>query len=242
MEFDATVVGDVMTMAKDVKVLNVAATAEEILQFIRDSIHSRVPVYSGSPDHIVGTLRVRRYLTEYRSNPNVKLRNLLSPPHFVREKDTIDDVLSDMRQHKHHIAIVVDDHKKMLGLATIEDFLEELVGEIFDEEDIVDQNFQSIGGNKYLVNVNLLVGNAFERMGIGTAPRAIAGKPIISFLIERLGHRPEEDETVLFENLEFTVCELDEQQTVTRVEIHVLDEEDMEQRRRAAESKEEVEQ
>ena len=242
MEFDETVVGDVMTMAKDVKVLNVAATHQEILQFIRESIHSRVPVYSGSPDNIIGTLRVRRYLTEYRSNPKLKLRALLSPPHFVREKDTIDDVLSDMRQHKHHIAIVVDDRKKMLGLATIEDFLEELVGEIFDEEDIVDQNFQSLGGNKYLVNVNLLLGNAFERMGLGVAPRAIASKPIISFLIERLGHRPVQDEVVLFENLEFTIQELDEQQIVTRVEIHILDEEDLEQRRRAAESDEEVEQ
>ena len=239
MEFDETVVGDVMTMAKDVKVLNVAATHEEILQFIRDSIHSRVPVYSGSPDNIVGTLRIRRYLTEYRSNPRVKLRALLSPPHYVREKDTIDDVLTDMRQHKHHIAIVVDENKKMQGLATIEDFLEELVGEIFDEEDIVDQNFQALGGNKYLVNVNLILGNAFERMGIGPAPRAIAGKPILAFMIERLGHRPEEDESLLYENLEFTVRELDDQQIVTRVEIHILDEEDMEQRR-AAESSEEV--
>lgn len=235
LEFNETVVGDVMTMAKDVHPLNVAASTEEILQFIRETVHSRIPVYSGSPDHIVGILRIRRFLTEYRVNPRVKLRNLLSAPHFVREDAKIDDVLSDMRQHKHHIAIVVDENKKMLGLATIEDFLEELVGEIFDEEDVVDRNFQSLGGNKYLVNTHMLLGNAYERMGIGPAPRAIAAKPILSFMLETLGHLPAEAETFLYNDLEFT-AETVEGDRVTEVMIHILDEDDLAARRAAAES------
>ena len=235
LEFNETVVGDVMTMAKDVRPLNVAASTEEILQFIRETVHSRIPVYSGSPDHIIGILRIRRFLTEYRANPRVKLRNLLSVPHFVREDAKIDDVLSDMRQHKHHIAIVVDENKKMLGLATIEDFLEELVGEIFDEEDVVDRNFQSLGGNKYLVNTHMLLGNAYERMGLGAAPRAIAAKPILSFMLETMGHLPTEEESYLYNDLEFT-AETVEGDRVTEVLIHILDEDDLAARRAAAES------
>ncbi len=237
LEFDETVVGDVMTMAKDVKALSVTATTEEILQFIRETVHSRVPVCSGSPDNIVGILRIRRFLTEYRKNHKVRLRSLISPTHYVREKDTIDEVLSDMRQHKHHIAIVVDEDKKMVGLVTIEDFLEELVGEIFDEEDVVDRNFQNLGGNKYLVSTNMLMGNAYERMGAGPAPRAIAAKPLLAFMLEMLGHLPREDENFLYENIEVTAKEF-ENQSVTHAEIHILDEEDLAERRAAAEESE----
>ncbi|MBR7099368.1 MAG: HlyC/CorC family transporter, partial [Clostridia bacterium] len=133
LEFDETVISDVMTMAKDVEMLNVDATTEEILAFVRNTVYSRVPVYQGSTDKVIGTLCVRRFLTEYHRNRNVKIRNLLSKPYFVDAHAKIDDVLTDMRQHKHHIAIVVDEEKHVVGLATIEDFLEELVGEIFDE-------------------------------------------------------------------------------------------------------------
>ena len=229
LEFSETVVSDVMTMAKDVKALDVSATTEEILSFIRDTVHSRVPVCSGSPDNIIGTLRIRRFLTEYRANPRVRLRSMLSAPYFVREDAKIDDILTDMRQHKHHIAIVVDENKKMVGLATIEDFLEELVGEIFDEEDIVDQNFQSLGGNRYLVNTHMLLGNAYERMGIAPAPRTVAAKPILSFMLESLGHLPAEEESFLFGNLEFT-AETVEDDRVVEVVIHILDEEDLAER------------
>ena len=240
MEFDATVVGDVMTMAKDVHALNVAATTEEILAFIRESVHSRVPVYSGSPDHIIGTLRIRRFLMEYHKNKKVRVRSLLTPPRFVREKDTIDELLADMRLHKNHIAIVVDDQKRMVGLVTIEDFLEELVGEIFDEEDVVDDDFQTLGGNKYLVSTNLLVGNVYERMGLSDVSHDLASKPLLSFMIENLGHLPEEGECFLYDGVEFTAKEL-ENGGVTRVEIHILDEEDLAERLPKAEVAEEVE-
>ncbi len=234
LEFDQTRVRDVMTMAKDVEAMSVHADTEEILRTIRATNHSRIPVYSGSPDHIIGTLRIRRFLVEYRKNPKVQLRSMLSAPYFVREDANIDDVLSDMRQHKHHIAIVTDENKKTVGLATIEDFLEELVGEIFDEEDVVDHNFQTLGGNKYLVSVNMLVGNTYERMGAGTPPRGTAPKPWISVILERLGHLPEEGEAFLWNGVEITAAEF-ENATVTHVEIHILDEEELASRMAPAE-------
>lgn len=234
LEFGDTVVGDIMTMAKDIEMLNVAASTAEILEVIRSTNHSRIPVYSGSTDHIVGTMRIRSFLTEYHKNPRIKARSVLAAPYFVKETAKIDDVLTDMRQHKRHMAMVQDENKKIVGLVTIEDILEELVGEIFDEEDVVDQNFQALGGNKYLINTHMLMGNAYERMGIGPAPRAVAAKPILSFMLEVLGHLPVEGESFLYGNLEFT-AETVQDLRVTEVIIHILDEQDMAQRLAAAE-------
>ncbi len=224
LEFDETRVCDVMTMAKDIEALNILATTDEVLDVIRNTGHSRIPVYSGTPDHIVGILRTRRFLIEHRKRPGVKLRSMLAAPYFVREDAKIDEVLDVMRENKHHIAVVTDEENKAVGIATIEDFLEELVGEIFDEEDVVDNNFQTLGGNKYLVSTNMLVGITYERMGLTAAPRGVASRPWLSVILESLGHLPTEDESFLWDGKEITAKEFDGA-TVTHVEIHILDEE-----------------
>lgn len=234
LEFGDTVVGDVMTMAKDIDAVDINATNEQVLAVIRDSVHSRLPVYAGTPDHIVGTLRIRSFLTEYRQKGKVKLRSMLAMPYFVRADAKIDDVLSDMRQHKHHMAIVTDAEKRAIGIVTIEDFLEELVGEIFDEEDVVDENFQPLGGNKYLVNTRMLVGELYARMGLSAAPRALATKPLLSLMIEILGHLPEEEEAFVFDTRMEVTVDTVENGTPTKAVIHIMDEDDLAARRAAA--------
>lgn len=156
----------------------------------------------------------------------MKLRSVITPPYIVREDAKIDDLLTRMRQHKLQIALVQDEHKKIVGLVTIEDILEELVGEIFDEEDVVDQNFQSLGGNKYMINTHMLVANAYDRMGLGVAPRSIASKPLLSFILETNGRLLEEDESFIYQNLELTAKTVVDGR-VTEVIIHILDEEDL---------------
>lgn len=226
LEFADTTVGDIMTMAKDIDSLNIAATTEEILETVRNTNFSRIPVYSGTPNHIVGTMRVRNFLTEYRSNPKVKIRSLLVAPYFVNETAKIDNLLTDMRQHKRHMALVQDSKRQIVGLVTVEDILEELVGEIFDEEDVVDQNFRAQGGNKYLINTHMLMGEAYERMGLTPPSRTIASKPILSFMLEMLGHLPKEEESFLYGDMEF-VSKTVENGRVTEVIVHILDEEDL---------------
>ena len=237
LEFGDTVVEDIMTMARDMEVLDVASTNEQVLAFIREANHSRIPVYAGKVDRIIGTLRIRTFLTEYHRNPHVKLRSLLSAPRFVRENAKIGDILTDMRQHKQHIALVRDENRKILGLVTIEDILEELVGEIFDEEDIVDRNFQTLGGDKYLVNTHLLMGTLYERAGLYKAPRGLVSKPVISLILETLGRMPEQDESFLYDRLEITVDTVEDGRP-TYVVVHFLDDEELAERRAAAEEKE----
>ncbi|MBR2389017.1 MAG: HlyC/CorC family transporter [Clostridia bacterium] len=227
IEFAKTTAADIMTMDKDIEFIRVNATPSQILDAIRSSNHSRLPIKAENSDRVVGILRTRTYLIEYKRNPNVKLRSVMKPPYRVRKDAKIDDLLTEMRQHKIQTAIVLDDDKKVVGLVTIEDILEELVGEIFDEEDIVDQNFQALGGNKYMVNTHTLVASAYERMGLGAAPRNIASKPLLSFILETLGHLPEEEESFIYNNnIEITAKTLVEGR-VTEVIIHILDEEDI---------------
>ena len=239
LEFSKTTVDEIMTMEKDIDFIHINDTTEQILQAIRNSNHSRLPVKAANSDRIIGILRTRAFLTEYKRNETVKLRSVLQPPYVVRQKANIDQLLNDMRQHKLQVAVVLDDHKKMVGLVTIEDILEELVGEIFDEEDIVDQNFQTLGGNKYLVNTHMLVAEVYERMGLGSAPRLIATKPMLSFILESLGHLLGEEETFLYGNLEITAKTVVDGR-VTEVIVHILDEEDLASRQAADQSGEEL--
>ena len=237
LEFSKTTVDEIMTMERDIDYICINYTTEQILETIRTTNHSRLPVKAANSDRIIGILRTRAYLTEYRRDPALKLRSVMKPPYFVRKDAKIDDLLTLMRQRKLQITVVTDEGKNTLGIVTIEDILEELVGEIFDEEDIVDKNFQTLGGNKYTINTHLLMSVAYERMGLGSAPKAIASKPLISFMLETLGHLPAEDESFLYGNLEFTAKTVVDGR-VTEVIIHILDEEDL--AARAADSGEEA--
>ena len=226
LEFSKTTVDEIMTMEKDIEMLSVDASTEEILDLIENTVHSRLLVRAANSTRVIGILRTRTFLTEYKRNPKVRLRSIITAPYVVREDAKIDELLTHMRQHKIQIAVVVDEAKKLVGLVTIEDILEELVGEIFDEEDIVDNNFQTLGGNKYLINTRMLMLEAYDRMGLGKAPRSVANKPILSFMLEKLGHLPEEEESFIFENLQFT-AETVEEGRVNQVMVHILDEDDM---------------
>ena len=226
LEFSKTTVGDIMTMEKDIDYIRLNTPQDEILDIIRNTIHSRLPVKADNSERVVGILRTRTYLIEHRKNPNVKVRSLMKPPYRVRKDAKIDGLLNHMREHKIQIAMVLDDDEQIVGLVSIEDILEELVGEIFDEEDVVDKNFQTLGGNKYMVNTHMLVSAIYERMGIGNAPRNIAAKPLLSFMLETMGHLPLEGESFVYNDMSFT-AETVVNGRVTEVLIHILDEDDI---------------
>ncbi|MBR2635411.1 MAG: HlyC/CorC family transporter [Clostridia bacterium] len=226
IEFSKITVSDIMTMEKDIDFIKIDDPTEVILDKIRDTNHSRLPVKAAGSDRILGILRTRAFLMEHRRNPEVKLRSVMSAPYTVRENAKIDLLLNDMRQHKLQMAVVLDDSKKTVGLVTIEDILEELVGEIFDEEDEFDRDFQNLGGNKYLVNTHMLVSEVYERMGLPPVSPAVASKPLLSFMLETVGHLMEENESFLHGNLEF-VCETVRDGRMEQVIVHIMDEEDI---------------
>ncbi len=238
IEFSKTTVDEIMTMEKDIDFINLTDSTEQILEAIKETNFSRLPVRSAN-GRVVGILRIRTFLTEHSRNPKVSLLSVMTRPYIINENAKIDDLLTEMRQKKIQMAIVQDENKKVVGLVTIEDVLEELVGEIFDEEDEVDQNFQTLGGNKYMVNTRVLMATAYERMGLGKAPKTFVSKPVLSFILETLGHIPEEDESFVFENLEFTAKTINDGK-LSEVIIHVLDEDDLLELQNSNENKEDA--
>ena len=152
-EFNNHTAFDVMTHRTDVVALPVDATDDEILRVIRESGLSRIPVYEKTIDDVIGILRTREYLL-YRAMDEYKpLRTILHTPNFVPETVRTDVLFRSMQQKKNHIAIVVDEYGGVSGLVSMEDLLEEIVGNIYDEYDPqVEQAVTKVGDNLWRVS------------------------------------------------------------------------------------------
>ncbi len=152
-EFNNHTAFDVMTHRTDVVALSVDATDEEILRTIRDSGLSRIPVYEKTIDDVIGILRTREYLLFRSVNDAKPLRDVLHTPNFVPETVRTDVLFRSMQQKKNHIAIVVDEYGGVSGLVTMEDLLEEIVGNIYDEYDPqVEQSVAKVNDNLWRVS------------------------------------------------------------------------------------------
>lgn len=217
MQFSGTTVSNVMTARDQIQALSIHAPLSEAFEMVRKTNHSRLPVYEQDLDHIIGYLQTRTFLREYLKHPDVDIASLLIPAFFVSPSAPIDDLLTTMRQHKFYMAVVREDAgdgtdlymPRTLGIVTIEDFLEELVGDIWDESDEIDQNFTKLGGNRYRLDTHMPVGEAFARMNCPPPEPRIAKMPILAWVIESFRHIPTEGECFLYRNLEITVDEID---------------------------------
>ena len=130
-------VGDVMVAVRRMDMLDIDAPYEELLAMVIDTGHSRFPVFEGGRDNIIGILMAKDLLKLQRS-PELNLRTLLRAPFFVPESKGLNELLREFRAHRSHLAIAIDEFGKTAGLITIEDVLEEIVGEIEDEFDDAD--------------------------------------------------------------------------------------------------------
>ena len=133
------------------------------------------------------------------------LASLLNAPSFVALDAVIDGLLEEMSRSKCYLSVVLDKNGDPIGVVTIEDFLEELVGEIFDEDDEVNPNFMKLGGNYFEVSGTLSMGELLREIGCEAEEPVPTAKPLHIWLIERLGHTPEEGETLVFGGLTFEI-------------------------------------
>lgn len=163
-EFDDVSVIDILTDRRDMLCLDVELSDEEILDVIKNSPYSRLPVYKGNIDNCIGVLRIREYLECYFRGEKPELRKLLDTPLFVSPDTKIDELLSVMKRIRKPFALVKTRSNRIIGLVTMEDMLEELVGEIWDENDKIEDKFRQLDETTFIISADLSVVSAFEMM------------------------------------------------------------------------------
>lgn len=166
LQFGEVTVESVLTPRVDLVAVNISSRLEDILAVIKTTNHSRLPVYEGSIDNIIGVLQIRKFIKAYlRLGNNLDLRPLMDEVFFIHQSTNIDELLPVMSKRKLNMAVVTDNYGGTLGIVTVEDILEELVGEIWDEDDVVEESFVELGDGIYMVDADESVTDVFEQLG-----------------------------------------------------------------------------
>ena len=214
-EFSDTPVRRVMTPRLDITAVSCDTSVLGVLGIVKESGHSRLPVYDGDLDHIVGILHVKDAIDHLvdptetgagaclHDRGGMQARELMRPAYFVPESKRVDDLLADLRRNKSHIAVVRDEYGTVVGVVTIEDLLEEIVGEIQDEYDLEDPEITQVDSVTMIVDARMTVADFNERMG--TELPVEDADTLGGFVFGLLGHQPEEHEEVRWGDFAFQV-------------------------------------
>ncbi|TMF78699.1 MAG: HlyC/CorC family transporter [Chloroflexi bacterium] len=192
-------VHEVMVPRTDIVAIDVDTPAEEILKIITNIGHSRIPLYEGSPDNIIGILYVKDLFRRLaRGEKDVQIRPYLRPAQFVPETKKIDELLRDMQKDKVHIAIVVDEYGGTSGLVTIEDLVEEIVGEIRDEYDVEQELVLPVSESEALMDARVPFEDVRETFDLDLPPAEPSPNydTLGGFVVAQLGRFPKAGEAV----------------------------------------------
>ncbi|MEE0698483.1 MAG: hemolysin family protein, partial [Oscillospiraceae bacterium] len=220
LQFAELTVETVLTARVDVAAINSEWDCERVLAFIKEQRHSRLPVYEGSIDNIVGVLQIRKYIRAYlKEGASTDLGKLLDEAYFVQRSMKIDELLSVMSQKKLNMAVVTDGYGGTLGIVTVEDILEELVGEIWDEDDVVEESFVPLGGGRFEVDASLTAGEVFDKMDFEPEheDEELEHKLMGEWAYEQFDRIPKERESFEYEGLSVTVSEMHQNRIVKLV-------------------------
>jgi magnesium and cobalt exporter, CNNM family len=178
---------------------DIRAATEVILQ----GGQSRIPVYEDTIDNIIGVLYAKDLLRIYALNQQTTIRGLVRPPFFVPESKRLDDLLREMQSQRVHIAIVVDEYGSVAGLVTIEDLVEEIIGDIQDEYDVEEQLFEKLDENDFILDAKVSLAE-FEELVERELPED-GYETVGGFVISQLDKIPSVNDTVRYEDMAFTV-------------------------------------
>lgn len=203
---------EVMTSRQDIVDLNFRSTFPEVLKCVVENNYSRIPVYQDSIDNVRGILYIKDLLPHIGKSAAFRWQSLIRPPYFVPETKKIDDLLRDFQENKVHIAIVVDEFGGTSGLITLEDILEEIVGEINDEYDEEEKNFVRINANTYVFEGKTLLSDFYKILNLDDDVfEDVEGDAdtLAGLLLELKGDFPQEHERFTYGRFKFEIIELD---------------------------------
>lgn len=225
VRFGDETVKEIMTSRQDVVALDDTATYSEVRQCVVDNNYSRIPVYRENQDNIVGILYIKDLLPHLSKGDQFQWQSLIRPPYFVPETKKIDDLLREFQANKVHIAIVVDEFGGISGIATLEDVLEEIVGEINDEYDDDEKNFVRINSNTFVFEGKTLLSDFYRILKIDEELFAdVVGEAdtLAGLLLEIKGEFPKVHERINYQNFSFEVMEMEELR-IAKIKIIVHD-------------------
>ena len=215
---------EIMTSRQDVVDLDFRSSFSEVLKCIVENNYSRIPVYQDSIDNIRGILYIKDLLPHLNKSANFRWQTLIRPPYFVPETKKIDDLLREFQENKIHIAIVVDEFGGTSGIVTLEDVLEEIVGEINDEYDEDEKNYVRINSNTFVFEGKTLLSDVYKILKLDDDTfEDVEGDAdtLAGLLLEIKGDFPQLHEKIDFEHFTFEVLEMDERRIMkVKVVIH----------------------
>lgn len=207
VDFGDTVAGDIMVPRVDMVMVDEKSSYEEILQVFREERYTRIPVYEETPDNVIGILNVKDFLL-IEDKENFIMKELLREPLYTYEYKKTSALMMDMRKTGANIVIVLDEYGITAGLITLEDMLEEIVGEIRDEFDAdEDEGITKVSDLEYLIDGSTNLDDINDRIGLSLSSEEY--ESIGGLIMEKLGRLPVEGEIINFDNIVLTVKKMD---------------------------------
>lgn len=227
VKFGHTSVSTIMCPRINVTAIDIRAGFEQLIQVIINSGFSRIPAYADTFDNIKGIIYAKDILP-YMSNPlNFEWQTLLREPYFVPESKRINDLLKEFQVKKFHMAVVIDEYGGTSGIVTLEDILEEIVGEIIDESDEVEVPCRKIDEKTFVFEGRILLNEIIKILNLNTDPfEHIRGEAetLAGLILEITGEIPEQDQTIRYRNFIFTIQSADKRRIKeVRLEINSYD-------------------
>lgn len=241
--FDDKLAYEIMTPRTDVFAIDIQDSNDKYLDELMEMRYSRIPIYDGESDNIIGILNIKDFMIQARENgfENVDIRSILRDAFFVPETKNIDALFFELQHTKQHIAILIDEYGGFSGIVTMEDIIEEVMGDIDDEYDEEEDEIRELGENKYLLDGYMNLDDVNEE--IGTNLFSETSETVGGLIIDILGEIPEDDPdesiTVSCENYEFEVINVKDRR-IERVIMTVNPKEEAEDNNRGKEKREEA--
>jgi gliding motility-associated protein GldE len=214
---------EIMTSRQDVIDLDFKSSFTDVLKCIIENNYSRIPVYQDTIDNVRGILYIKDLLPHLRKPATFRWQSLIRPPYFVPETKKIDDLLREFQENKVHIAIVVDEFGGTSGIVTLEDILEEIVGEIHDEYDEDEKSYVRINSNTFVFEGKTLLSDFYKILKLDDEIFAeVEGDAdsLAGLLLEIKGDFPELHEKIDYQNFTFEIMELEERR-ISKVKVVV---------------------
>lgn len=221
-EFGDTIVREIMIPRTDMVCVSNDTSTDDLILLIKEKGHTRIPVYEETIDQIRGIINAKDLLPSVlNKRNNINLIRLARPALFVPESKKIDDLLRLFQKERQHMAIVVDEYGGTAGLVTLEDVLEEIVGEIRDEYDQEVALHKQLDENTYLVDAKIDIYTLNELLGVAI-PEKDEYDTLGGFIFELTGAVPQEDEVITYEKLEMVTVKV-ERNRIVKVKIRRID-------------------